>query len=78
VVGLARQTDVLIHEATGAMLGHSSAAQAGEIATRAEAKELLLIHYRTGDFDTRVLIEQARQTFKGPVSLAYDFMSIQF
>ncbi len=77
VVELARQADILVHEASGAAFGHSSAAQAGEIASRANAWALYLIHYPTGeDFDPPGLIEQARQTFKGPVSLAEDFMEI--
>ena len=32
VVDIARDVDILLHEATGAVTGHSSAAQAGEAA----------------------------------------------
>lgn len=78
VVRLADQADVLIHEATGASLGHTSAAQAGEIARKAGAKSLYLIHYRTGEHDPRPLVEQARGTFQGPVFLAEDFMQLDF
>ncbi|MBN1148452.1 MAG: MBL fold metallo-hydrolase [Anaerolineales bacterium] len=78
VVRLAQDADVLIHEATGASLGHTSAAQAGEIAARAGARSLYLIHYRTGDYDPRPLVEEARSTFGGPVFLAQDFMQLEF
>jgi ribonuclease Z len=78
VIRLARAADVLIHEATGASFGHTSAAQAGEVASKAGAKRLYLIHYRTGDFDPRPLVEEARSTFSGPVFLAEDFMELDF
>ena len=75
---LERGADVLIHEASGVHPVHSSAAQAGEAAAQAGVKELYLIHYPVGDFDPRQLIQQARQTFQGPVRLAEDFMEIEF
>jgi ribonuclease Z len=78
VIKLASGADVLIHEATGASYGHSSAAQAGTIARQAEVGRLYLIHYQTGDFDARSLLPQAEQTFNGPVSLAEDFMELTF
>ncbi len=76
VVALGTGADVLIHEAAGASKGHSSAAQAGEIARQAAAASLVLIHYPTGDFDARRLLTQAQEQFSGPVSLAEDFMVI--
>ena len=78
VVRLAAQADVLIHEASGAGFGHTSAAQAGEVARQAGVKALYLIHYPTGDFDPRPLVDQAKQTFPGPVTLAQDFMQLTF
>ncbi len=78
VVRLAEGADVLIHEATGASPGHSSASQAGGIAREAEAASLYLIHYRTGDFNARSLIPEAQETFQGPVALAEDFMELGF
>ena len=45
MIRLAQDVDLLIHEATGEHFGHSSAAQAGEIARQAKAKSLYLIHY---------------------------------
>jgi ribonuclease Z len=78
VVRLANRVDFLIHEATGAGLGHSSAAQAGEIASEAGVNNLYLIHYQTRDFDPSVLIGEAQDKFPGKVCLAEDFMEIEF
>jgi ribonuclease Z len=77
VVRLSENADVLIHECSGATLGHTSAPQAGEIAREAGAGSLYLIHYPTGDFDTQSLVKGARTTFDGPVALAEDFMQIK-
>ena len=78
VARLAAGADVLIHEATGVAVGHSSPAQAGRVAQKAGAKQLLLIHFPTGDFDPQSLVSEAGQTFHGPVSLADDFMEMTF
>jgi len=76
VVRLASGADVLIHEATGLSPGHTSAAQAGEIATRSEVGQLLLIHYQVHpDVDPNLVAEAAKR-FQGPVVLAEDFMRI--
>lgn len=78
VVRLAEGADLLIHESSGGTLGHSSAAQAGEIARRAEVGRLMLIHYPTGGFDASVLVEQAAEIYQGNVCLAEDFMQVDF
>jgi ribonuclease Z len=78
VVRLAEGADVLIHESDGALQGHSSAAQAGEAARQAEVGTLYLIHYPTGQYVSGDLVAEARQRFKGPVSLAEDFMTLEF
>jgi ribonuclease Z len=78
VVNLASGADVLIHEAAGASSGHSSASQAGGVARQAEVGALYLIHYRTGGFDPKALVEEARQIYQGKVALAEDFMEIEF
>lgn len=78
VVGLASGADVLIHEATGEGIGHSSAAQAGSIARRAEVGKLFLIHYQTYQNDPSNLVPEAEATFGGSVDLAYDFMELEF
>jgi ribonuclease Z len=76
VIRLAEKADVLIHEATGASTGHTSPAQAGEIAGAAGVKHLYLIHYPSG-IDGGLWVEQARNRFSGQVTLAYDFLTIE-
>ncbi len=49
VIDLARDADVLVHEATGAGPGHSSAVQAAEQAQAAGVGRLLLVHLPDGD-----------------------------
>jgi ribonuclease Z len=78
VVRLAEGADVLIHEAAGALFGHSSAAQAGEDARQAEVGALVLIHYPTGKFASGDPVAEAQERFEGPVRLATDFMVIEF
>lgn len=78
VIRLGAGADVLIHEASGAQRGHSSAAQAGEIARRAEVGRLYLIHYSTGKYADGDLVSEARTRFQGEVALAKDFMTLDF
>ena len=78
VVQLAKNANLLIHEATGASLGHTDAAQAGQIATSAGAEQLFLIHYANGKFKDNGIVAKAAQEFSGPVSLAEDFMEFDF
>ncbi|MEA3341593.1 MAG: MBL fold metallo-hydrolase [Chloroflexota bacterium] len=78
VVELARDADILIHEAATNTLGHSSAAQAGEIARRAGAGRLVLIHYRPSPHKYDRWVEEAAATFGGPVELAQDFGEYEF
>jgi len=78
VARLAEGVDVLIHEATGASQGHSSAQQAGQIASRAEVGKLYLIHYPTGEYANGNLIDEAHQHYQGEVVLATDFMTLDF
>lgn len=44
IVRLAREADLLVHEATGEGTGHSSAVQAATAAAEAHARKLLLVH----------------------------------
>lgn len=76
VVELARESDILIHEATGTSFGHSTPRQAGEIAQQARTKALYLIHYPAEVSEAKWLVE-ASETFTGPVSLARDYMRIE-
>ncbi len=78
VKNLANQANVLIHEAGGASRGHSSASQAGRIATESGVKQLYLIHYPTGENFDKELVKNAQKTFDGPVNLAEDLMELFF
>ena len=73
---LADGADVLIHEATGSSIGHTSPEKAGEIATQAGVSALYLIHYPPQLINPNDLVAQARQTFQGPITIAYDLLSI--
>ena len=75
MVELAAGADILIHEATGEHPGHSSASQAGGVASRANVDSLYLIHY---DPQAENLVAAAKKEFPGPVFLAEDFMKIDF
>lgn len=75
LVRLAEGVDVLIHEASGRSHGHSSPAQAGEIAQKANAKTLVLIHYPP-DIDYKRSIAEARKNFAGEVMIAEDLMTV--
>jgi ribonuclease Z len=78
VIRLAEKANILIHEASGELRGHSSATQAGEIAYQAKIGELYLIHYPTGKYASGNLVQEARQRFDGSVMLAEDFMTLEF
>jgi ribonuclease Z len=77
-VRLAADVDILIHEAAGSADGHSSAAEAGDIAARAGAKTLYLIHYSLrGENTPEFLLTEAKKTFSGKVFLAQDLMAVE-
>ena len=78
VVALARETDAFICEATLTAAqedeeprGHSSAREAGMLATEARARRLVLSHY-PASADRTQLAAAARSTFAGPVAIADD------
>lgn len=70
---LAREVNILIHESAGKAVGHSSAAQAGEAAARAEVDQLVLIHYPDLP-DGPSLISNASERYSGKIVLARDGM----
>jgi len=77
MVALAQGADLLIHEASGEYQGHTSAAQAGEIARQAGVKALRLIHYPTWESAPTSLVEEAGRTVGGDVDLARDGEEIE-
>jgi ribonuclease Z len=78
LIKLAEGADVLVHEASGGLPGHSSAANAGEAARLAGVGSLYLIHYPTGQFAAGSPLTEAREQFVGPVTLAEDYMVLDF
>ena len=75
LVRLAQGVDLLIHEATGEGSGHSSPEQAAEIAQRAGARKLVLIHYPP-NIDKDEWVAKAKDHFKGEVVIAKDLMTL--
>ncbi len=75
ILELARGADLLLHEATGSSPGHSSPAQAGEIARQAGVGRLVLVHYPPDPSLHDRWLEEARSAFNGPVELGQDFQT---
>ena len=76
ILDIARDADILLHEASGPVKGHSSAAQAADVARQSNVGVLYLIHYPTGRFASGDLIAEAHTRFPGQVILAKDFMRV--
>lgn len=74
---LATGADILIHEATGAYPGHADAVAAAQVARRANAKRLLLVHLPPAEQLDKVEMQQAAKTFsqteKGEEGGRYSF-----
>ena len=71
LIRLAAGADLLLHEATGDHAGHSSPAEAAEIAREAGVAQLALIHYPVLGLDLEAWRRRA-VGFAGPVMLARD------
>ena len=61
VVHLARNADILVHEANGVGDNHSTAAGAAEVAAEADVEHLLLVHLPPGDKSNA--LREARSIF---------------
>lgn len=87
VVALARGAGTLVHEATylerdrapGRFVGHSTAAEAGQVAARAAVGRLLLTHI-AADYhaDVAALAAEARRHFAGAVEVAEELGGYSF
>lgn len=78
VYKIADGVDMLIHEAAGAPPGHSTAAQAAQIAQESGSKSLYLIHYPVWNVDPAPLVDEAAQRYDGPITLCKDFDIYEF
>lgn len=76
VIRLAMDANVLIHEAAGAGVGHTSAAEAGEAAAQAGVETLVLIHYPP-EADPVALAAEAGKAFSGTIVVAEDLMALE-
>jgi len=78
IVRLAKDVDLLIHEATDEDgHGHSTPEQAGQVAADAGVHSLALIHYDP-NAEPELLKKRAEKTFDGEVVVALDFMTVTF
>ena len=79
IVELARGADLLILECSfpdeEAIAGHLTPSEAGDIATRAGAKKLLLTHFYP-EILTTDIEAQCRKTYQGDLVLASDLLSL--
>jgi ribonuclease Z len=71
LVRLAAGADLLLHEATGEYPGHSTPAEAAEVAREAGVARLALIHYPVRGVNLEAWRLQAAE-FSGPVMLAQE------
>lgn len=78
IQALARGANVLLHEATGAFAGHSTAEGAAELARAAGVRRLVLIHLspKRNDLDAQRLA--AEKIFGGPVQVGSDLDCYEF
>jgi ribonuclease Z len=74
VVHLANGADILMHETSGPFKGHTSAAQAAQIASEAGAKKLLYIHYPVMKKKEKeeAMIAEGKKFFNAEIDLARD------
>ncbi len=80
IVEISRGAHTLIHEATSVTektMGHSSAREAGQQATRASVKQLVLVHLPPNGSVAK-LRTAAKKTFAGEVVVAKDLMTVRF
>jgi ribonuclease Z len=83
-VALARNADLLVHEATyleemaeeARERGHSTAADAARVAREAEARHLLITHFSPRYDDTTPLLDEAREIFPNTTA-ARDLLEIE-
>lgn len=76
LVRLSEGADILLHEATGVGMGHSTPSQAGLTARQSNAGELILIHYSPPADQGQNMMVSAKVEYEGPVSLAQDLQRI--
>jgi ribonuclease Z len=84
IIDAGKNADLMVHEATlhsslqqeASEYGHSTAADAAEVAKKAEVKLLCLYHFSNRYEDAKVLLEEAKAIFPNTI-LAEDLASLQ-
>ena len=84
LIKLAKESNILIHEATYTTTdkeraienAHSTSAEAAEIAKKAEVKQLILTHFSSRYKKTTEILEEAKKIFKN-TKTAHDFLKIE-
>ena len=81
LISISKNADLLICESAFPdelkTKGHMTPGLAGEIATRANVRKLVLTHFYP-ECDKADIFSQCRKTYKGPLLLAEDLMKIYF
>lgn len=72
IQALGQDVDILVHEATGPVPGHSTASGAAEVARAARAGKLVLVHLAPQDIDLTAARDQAATLFPGPIFIGND------
>jgi ribonuclease Z len=78
ILALAVGVDVLVHEATGPFPSHSTAAGAAELARKARAGKLVLVHLAPNTVDLEATRKEAASIFSGPVHVGNDLDRLEF
>ncbi|MCS7287056.1 MAG: MBL fold metallo-hydrolase [Anaerolineae bacterium] len=78
LVALAKEADILIHECSVSRpsQGHTTPAQAAQLAEECGVKKLILIHFWP-TMEMEKVYEEASQHFKGEIILARDFLEVE-
>jgi len=77
LIGMIKNVDLLYHEATFAtseeklakLTGHSTAAQAADIASKAEVSKLLIGHFSSRYKSVNLLINEAKEVFENTIGV---------
>ncbi len=77
IIALAKDSQILVHEASGNFPGHSTALEAAQVATQANSQRLILVHLPPKEYLNNKLLAKARAEFanldKGIEGGKYEF-----
>ncbi len=78
LAALAKEADILVHECSVSRpsQGHTTPAQAAQLAESCGVKKLILLHFWP-TMETEKVYEEASQYFKGEIILASDFLEVE-